>query len=30
MINIIITIISLFGFNDDIVDGIGERGMGDS
>lgn len=30
MINIIRSIISFFGFNDAIVDGIGERGMRDS
>lgn len=30
MINIIRSIISLFGFNDAIVDGISERGMRDS
>lgn len=30
MINIIRSIINFFGFNDAIVDGIGERGMGDS
>lgn len=30
MINIIRSIINFFGFNDAIVDGIGERGMRDS
>lgn len=30
MINIIRSIISFFGFNDAIVDGISERGMRDS
>ena len=30
MMDIIKSIINFFGFNDPLVDGIGERGMGDS